>query len=89
MGRSGDRGEVVGERAGDGFQLVRLGPRGDAEAVHLAGEHPGPETDALGAPRLVARRVHLHSREGDGTVCHTGERTCFFKEETAWTEAAR
>jgi len=28
-------------------------------------------------------------REGDGQVCHTGERTCFFKEETAWTEAAR
>ena len=29
------------------------------------------------------------SREGDGNVCHTGERTCFFKEETAWTEPAR
>jgi phosphoribosyl-AMP cyclohydrolase len=29
------------------------------------------------------------AREGDGNVCHTGERTCFFKEETAWTEAAR
>jgi phosphoribosyl-AMP cyclohydrolase len=29
------------------------------------------------------------AREGDGNVCHTGERTCFFKEETVWTEAAR
>jgi phosphoribosyl-AMP cyclohydrolase len=29
------------------------------------------------------------AREGDGNVCHTGERTCFFREETAWTEAAR
>ena len=29
------------------------------------------------------------AREGDGNVCHTGERTCFFKEETEWTEAAR
>jgi phosphoribosyl-AMP cyclohydrolase len=29
------------------------------------------------------------AREGDGNVCHTGARTCFFKEETAWTEAAR
>ena len=28
-------------------------------------------------------------REGDGNVCHSGERTCFFKEETEWTEAAR
>ena len=28
-------------------------------------------------------------REGDGNVCHTGARTCFFKEETGWTEAAR
>jgi phosphoribosyl-AMP cyclohydrolase len=29
------------------------------------------------------------AREGDGNVCHTGERTCFFREETNWTEAAR
>jgi phosphoribosyl-AMP cyclohydrolase len=29
------------------------------------------------------------AREGDGHVCHTGELTCFFKEETEWTEAAR
>ncbi len=29
------------------------------------------------------------AREGDGNVCHTGERTCFTKIETAWTEAAR
>ena len=29
------------------------------------------------------------NRQGDGNVCHTGERTCFFKEETEWTEAAR
>jgi hypothetical protein len=57
----------VGECAGDGLQLVRLGPRGDAETIHLAGEHPGPEADALGASRLLARRVHLHPRAGDGT----------------------
>ena len=29
------------------------------------------------------------AREGDGNVCHTGERTCFFKEETEWAAAAR
>jgi phosphoribosyl-AMP cyclohydrolase len=29
------------------------------------------------------------AREGDGNVCHTGERTCFFKEESEWMEAAR
>jgi phosphoribosyl-AMP cyclohydrolase len=29
------------------------------------------------------------AREGDGNVCHTGERTCFYKVETEWTEAAR
>ena len=29
------------------------------------------------------------AREGDGNVCHTGERTCFFKEDTSWTEAGR
>ena len=29
------------------------------------------------------------AREGDGNVCHTGQRTCFFREETAWTEASR
>jgi phosphoribosyl-AMP cyclohydrolase len=29
------------------------------------------------------------AREGDGNVCHTGERTCFFKEEIDWTEAGR
>jgi phosphoribosyl-AMP cyclohydrolase len=28
-------------------------------------------------------------REGDGHVCHTGQRTCFFKEVSEWTEAAR
>jgi len=57
----------VGQRAGDGFQLVRLGSRGDAEAIHLAGEHASPETDPLGASRLLARRVHLHRRAGHGT----------------------
>ena len=29
------------------------------------------------------------AREGDGNVCHTGERTCFYKVETDWTEAAQ
>ena len=29
------------------------------------------------------------AREGDGNVCHTGERTCFNKIDTTWTEAAR
>jgi phosphoribosyl-AMP cyclohydrolase len=29
------------------------------------------------------------AREGDGNVCHTGERTCFTKVETDWTEAGR
>ena len=29
------------------------------------------------------------AREGDGNVCHTGERTCFNKVETEWTEAGR
>ena len=33
----------MGEGAGDGLQLVRLGARGDAEAVHLAGDHAGSE----------------------------------------------
>ena len=27
------------------------------------------------------------AREGDGNVCHTGERTCFNKVETEWTAA--
>lgn len=29
------------------------------------------------------------AREGDGNVCHTGQRTCFFKAVTEWTEAGR
>jgi phosphoribosyl-AMP cyclohydrolase len=29
------------------------------------------------------------AREGDGNVCHTGERTCFTKIETDWTEAGQ
>jgi phosphoribosyl-AMP cyclohydrolase len=29
------------------------------------------------------------AREGDGNVCHTGERTCFNKVETDWTGAPR
>jgi phosphoribosyl-AMP cyclohydrolase len=29
------------------------------------------------------------AREGDGNVCHTGARTCFFKAVAAVTEAAR
>ena len=28
-------------------------------------------------------------RQGDGNVCHTGERTCFFKEEIDWKGAGR
>jgi phosphoribosyl-AMP cyclohydrolase len=49
--------------------------------------------------RLAVRRILVDCdddtvlvkavREGDGNVCHTGERTCFFKEETEWAEAAR
>jgi phosphoribosyl-AMP cyclohydrolase len=49
--------------------------------------------------RLAVRRILVDcdddtvlvkaAREGDGNVCHTGERTCFFREETNWTEAAR
>ena len=29
------------------------------------------------------------AREGDGNVCHTGQRTCFNTIEQDWTEAAR
>ena len=57
----------MGEGAGDGLQLVRLGPRGDAETVHLAGDHAGPEAHALGAPRPLARRAYFHPRARDGT----------------------
>jgi phosphoribosyl-AMP cyclohydrolase len=49
--------------------------------------------------RLAVRRILVDcdddtvlikaERQGTGNVCHTGERTCFFKEETGWTEAAR
>lgn len=63
----------MGEGAGDGLQLMRLGARSDAETVHLAGDHAGPETYALRAPRPLARRVHVHRRAGDGTGCR-GER---------------
>ena len=56
----------MGQRAGNGFQLVRRGPGGDAQAIHLTGEHARPETDAFGAARLLARRVHLHRRARDG-----------------------
>jgi phosphoribosyl-AMP cyclohydrolase len=49
--------------------------------------------------RLAVRRILVDcdddtvlvkaAREGDGNVCHTGERTCFFKEDSSWTEAGR
>ena len=49
--------------------------------------------------RLAVRRILVDcdddtvlvkaAREGDGNVCHTGARTCFFREETNWTEVAR
>ena len=56
----------MGEGAGDGLQLVRLGARGDAETVYLAGDHAGPEAHAFGASRPLARRVHFHRRARDG-----------------------
>ena len=67
MRRGRDGREIVGEGAGNGFELVRLRARGDAKAVHLAGEHAGPQTHALGAPRPVARRVHLDRGASNGT----------------------
>lgn len=63
----------MGEGAGDGLQLVRLGARRDAETVHLAGDHPGPEAHTFRASRLLARRVHLHRRGRDG-IGGRGER---------------
>ena len=57
----------MGEGAGDGLQLVRLGARGDEEAAHLPGDHACPEAYAFGATRLIARRVHFHRRARDGT----------------------
>ena len=57
----------MGEGAGDGLQLVRLCARGDAETVHLAGDHAGPEAHALGAPRPLACRVHFYRPAGDRT----------------------
>jgi hypothetical protein len=57
----------VSEGAGDGLQFVRLRARGDAETVHLAGDHAGPEAHAFGAPRPLAGRVHFHRRARDGT----------------------
>ena len=57
----------MGEGSGDGLQLVRQGARGDPEAVHLAGDHAGPEAHAYGASRPLARRVHIHRRTRDGT----------------------
>ena len=57
----------MGEGPGDGRQLVRLGARGDAETVHLAGEHPSPEAHALRASRPIARGVHLDRGARDRT----------------------
>lgn len=57
----------MGEGPGDGSQLVRLGARGDAEPVHLAGEHASPEAHALRASRPIARGVHLDRGTRDRT----------------------
>lgn len=57
----------MGEGAGDGLQLVRLGARGDAEPVYLAGEHASPQAYALRTPRPIARGVHLDRGAGDRT----------------------
>jgi hypothetical protein len=57
----------VGEGAGDSLQLVRLGARGDAEPVNLAGQHASPEAHPLGATRPITRGVHLDRGAGDRT----------------------
>jgi hypothetical protein len=56
----------VGKGAGDGLQLVRLGARSDAEPVHLAGDHAGPEAQPLRAAGPPARRVHFNRRARHG-----------------------
>jgi len=65
--RGGDGSEIVGEGPGDGLQLVRLGARGDAEPVHLAGEHASPEAHAFRGSRPIARGVHLDRGARDRT----------------------
>lgn len=59
-------GEVVGEGAGDGLQLLRLGARGHPEPIHLAGDHPGPQTDTVGTAGPVIGRVYLDRVTRDG-----------------------
>ena len=57
--RGGNGREVVGEGAGDGQQLLGLDARGDPEAVHLAGDHPGAESHPRSTAGAGAGGLHL------------------------------
>ena len=56
----------MGEGARHGLELVGLRARGDAQSVHLAGDHPGSEADAFRAACHVAARRDLDRRSGHG-----------------------
>ena len=70
----------------------RRGPRERARRGSAGAKPPGPrkmkgETSGnrLAVVKLLVdcdddTILVLAKREGDGNVCHTGERTCFFKE---------